>query len=243
MVACFFRGTRARSVSLALLVLVFGLANTVSAQSAEQPADSLYKALSSLPLDSLSASQYLWLQEERGRRQRPVPVRPPPTSQPFSSAWDKAARPVSASGYPIAQQADLSGPRFGFTILSDGVIKKLKDESIDVGSVVTQFGWQVEKRFYASENGNMGVTEWVLLVGGLEQSVALPSVTWLVGMRTKTGAEFGVGPNVTPLGAALAIAAGVTYRTGALNLPVNLAVVPSKSGVRVSLLAGFNLWR
>jgi hypothetical protein len=35
----------------------------------------------------------------------------------------------------------------------------------------------------------------------------------------------------------------MTFRAGALNVPVNLAVVPSKSGVRVSLLAGFNTRR
>jgi hypothetical protein len=35
-------------------------------------------------------------------------------------------------------------------------------------------------------------------------------------------------------------AAGVTFRSGALNLPVNFAVVPSGAGARVSVLAGFN---
>jgi hypothetical protein len=49
-----------------------------------------------------------------------------------------------------------------------------------------------------------------------------------------------VGPNITPAGTALVFAAGVTFRSGALNLPVNFAVVPAQSGVRVSILAGFN---
>jgi hypothetical protein len=68
----------------------------------------------------------------------------------------------------------------------------------------------------------------------------LPSLTWLVGLRGRRGAEFGVGPNVTPAGTALALAGGVTLRAGSLNLPVNLALVPSKSGIRVSVLCGFN---
>jgi hypothetical protein len=59
-------------------------------------------------------------------------------------------------------------------------------------------------------------------------------------LRTREGAEFGVGPNITPAGTALVFAAGVTFKSGALNLPLNVAVVPTKSGVRVSLLAGFN---
>jgi hypothetical protein len=36
------------------------------------------------------------------------------------------------------------------------------------------------------------------------------------------------------------MAAGVTFSRGALNVPVNVAVVPSRAGVRVSLLTGFN---
>ena len=47
----------------------------------------------------------------------------------------------------------------------------------------------------------------------------LPSLSWLVGLRTRDGAEFGVGPNVTPAGTALAIAAGVTVRAGVLEHP------------------------
>ena len=145
---------------------------------------------------------------------------------------------------PVDQQVKLSGPRFGVTVLSDGIVEKLRDDSdIDVGSLVTQFGWQFEKRFASGDNGLTPVTEWVLLLGGLEQGVALPSLTWLAGLRTRNGTEFGVGPNLTPVGVALAVAAGVTLRSGSLNFPVNLAVVPSKSGVRVSVLTGFNMRR
>ena len=145
---------------------------------------------------------------------------------------------------PPAKAASLSGPRMGVTFLSDGIVEKLKnDASINISPMVTQFGWQFEKQFYSTENGPTAVTEWVVLVGGLEQGVVLPSVSWLVGMRTMKGAEFGIGPNLTPVGAALAIAAGMTFRAGALNVPVNVAVVPSKAGVRVSLLAGFNTRR
>jgi hypothetical protein len=142
---------------------------------------------------------------------------------------------------PVAETVSLSGPRFGVTFLSDRVVEKLADNAIDVGSLVTQFGWQFEKQFYGRQSGIAAVTEWVLLVGGLEQSVVLPSLSWMVGLRTRNGAEFGIGPNVTPAGAALAIAAGATFRAGALNVPVNLAVVPSRSGMRVSLLSGFSL--
>jgi hypothetical protein len=144
--------------------------------------------------------------------------------------------PVPPS-YPV----NLSGPRIGFTVLSNGVMDKLKEESIDVRPMITQFGWQFEKRFYGGNDGLSAITEVVVLAGGLEQSVMLPSLNWLVGLRTQKGFEFGVGPNVTPVGTAMVYAAGATIRSGALNFPVNVAVAPSRSGVRVSLLTGFTM--
>lgn len=144
---------------------------------------------------------------------------------------------------PVAQTANLSGPRFGMTLLSEGVIKKLEERDIKVGPHISQFGWQFEKQFYTRDSGVTMVSEWVALLGGLDQSVALPSVSWIVGVRTREGAEFGLGPNVTPTGTALVVAAGMTFRAGAMNIPVNVAMVPSKSGTRVTLLSGFSLRR
>jgi hypothetical protein len=136
---------------------------------------------------------------------------------------------------------NLSGPRFGVTALSQGVVDKLRERSIDVGSSITQFGWQFEKQFYSKAGGVAAVHEWVVLLGGLEQGVALPSLNWMVGLRSSSGLEFGLGPNVTPAGVALVLAGGMTFRSGALNVPVTFAVVPSKVGTRVSILTGFNM--
>lgn len=142
------------------------------------------------------------------------------------------------------QPISLSGPRFGLTLLSSGIRGGVVEFTGDnIAPVVTQFGWQWEKRFFTLDGGPTGVSEWVLLVGGLEQSVFLPSLTWLVGIRSTRGAEIGIGPNVTPAGAALALAGGVTLQSGPIFFPINLAVVPSRSGIRVSLLTGFNMRR
>lgn len=141
---------------------------------------------------------------------------------------------------PAPIVANLSGPRFGVTTLSDGIVTTLRERYIDVQPVITQFGWQFEKQFYSTAGGAAVLNEWVVLLGGLDQGVALPSVSWLVGARTEGGTEFGVGPNVTPAGWSLAFAAGTTLRTGFLNVPVNIAVVPSRRGMRVSFLTGFS---
>jgi len=116
---------------------------------------------------------------------------------------------------PPVKSVNLSGPRFGFTSLSQGVLDKLQEEhNITLRSGITQFGWQFEKQFYSKAGGIAAVNEFVVLLGGLEQGEALPSATWMVGLRSPTGLEFGIGPNITAAGVALAVAGGVTFRSG-----------------------------
>ena len=143
---------------------------------------------------------------------------------------------------PIGHIDNLSGPRVGMTVLSGAMTGRLKKEyDIDVAPVISQFGWQSEKQFSSGDESVVGVTELVFLAGAMEQNQFLPSLTWLVGFRTLAGYEFGIGPNVTPLNSSLAIAAGMTHQLGAVNVPLNIAMVPSRDGVRVSVLAGFNM--
>lgn len=157
-----------------------------------------------------------------------------------SAANAQAGPPLKEAD--VVQPLSLSGPRFGVTFLTSGIQEKVTELSgYEVGPVVTQFGWQWETRFFTLDSGPTGVSEWVLLVGGLEQSVFLPSLTWIVGIRSNEGAEFGVGPNVTPAGAALAVAGGVTLQSGPIFFPINFAAVPSRSGLRLSVLTGFNM--
>jgi hypothetical protein len=142
---------------------------------------------------------------------------------------------------PPVRSVNLSGPRFGFTSLSQGIVDKLQEEhNITVRPGITQFGWQFEKQFFSKAGGLAAVNEFVFLLGGLEQGVTLPSASWMVGLRSPSGVEFGIGPNITPAGVALAVAGGVTFRSGSLNVPVTFAVVPSQAGMRVSMLTGFN---
>jgi hypothetical protein len=140
---------------------------------------------------------------------------------------------------PQRQPLNLSGPRFGLTVVTGSAVQRLRDE-VGIAPVFTQFGWQFERGYQFEESGLTAVSEWVLLAGGLEQGTLLPSISWLVGMRSAGGTEFGVGPNLSAAGVGLAIAGGVTTRFGELNIPINFAVVPSASGMRMSMLTGFN---
>jgi hypothetical protein len=140
---------------------------------------------------------------------------------------------------PRPKSVSLGGPRFGVTMLSGESARIAKEDYGVERSVVTQFGWQFERRFFSKENGPSGIFEWVVLVGGLEQGAFFPSISWITGVRTASGVEFGVGPNATPLGVGFAAAAGITIPAGYMQFPFNVAVVSSANGVRVSALAGF----
>ena len=144
---------------------------------------------------------------------------------------------------PFTKTVNLSGPRFGMTALSPGVVDELEKRSINVGSEHLAVRLAVrEAVLRQGERAGRGQR-----VGGAARRAraghVLPSLSWLVGLRTREGAEFGIGPNVTPAGVALVVAAGVTMRTGTFNVPLNVAVVPSKVGTRVSVLTGFNMRR
>ena len=154
-------------------------------------------------------------------------------------AWSQTFLPMR-----VNREIDLSGPRFGFTMLSEGNVQRLKELKIAVQRpLIAQFGWQFEKAVYNSNDGVQVLSEWVPLISGLDQGLVLPSLNWLAGVRTSQGAEFGIGPNISPAGVGLVIAAGVTVRSGALNVPLNFALVSSKSGPRVTIMTGFNLRR
>jgi hypothetical protein len=137
----------------------------------------------------------------------------------------------------------LDGPRVGFTVLSNGVKSRANENGADISNFITQFGWQFETRLFRMPNGVSGLVEFVPLVGGLDQGQFLPSLSTILGVRGPQGMEFGVGPNLTPLGASLVLAVGTSFTSSGINFPVNLAVVPGRDGVRASLLLGFNARR
>jgi hypothetical protein len=144
----------------------------------------------------------------------------------------------------VTDTVDMTGPRFGLTVLTQQTVDRLlSEQDITVRPMISQFGWQFERRLYTNGDGVTMLTEWVPLISGLDQGVALPSLNWLVGLRTASGTEFGLGPNITPVGVGLVLAAGVTMKTGALHVPFNFAVATSKYGPRISIMTGFNVRR
>jgi hypothetical protein len=141
-----------------------------------------------------------------------------------------------------AQIEKLAGPRVGVTMITPGSLASIirgdvpffSDEvreewtgsTGEYGAAISQYGWQWESRF--ADGGDVtGIVEWIALVGGMEKGMFLPSVSSMVGVRTSKGIEFAVGPNLSLGGIAMVFGAGYNFKFGKLNVPVNIAYVPS----------------
>jgi len=141
-----------------------------------------------------------------------------------------------------AQIEKLAGPRVGVTMITPGSLASIIRGDVSFfsdevrqewtgstgkyGAAISQYGWQWESRF--ADGGNVtGIVEWIALVGGMEKGFFLPSVSSMVGLRTDKGIEFAVGPNVSLGGIAMVFGAGYNFKLGKLNVPVNIAYVPS----------------
>lgn len=138
---------------------------------------------------------------------------------------------------------DRSGPRLGVAYLVGGSVTAERAGK-HVAPLITLFGWQLEHQFQPDKKDvPVPMTELVLLAGGMEQGIILPSASLLLGMRQRNGWEGAIGPTVTGAGIQLAFAAGVTQSVGRLNIPVNFAVAPGRRGASISVTTGFNMKR
>ena len=167
-----------------------------------------------------------------------------------------------------AQIQKLAGPRIGLTMITAGSTADFihkgfdyvdSDEGNKLGETgsafTTQYGWQWESRFADGGGDVVGIVEWIALVGGMERGLFLPSVSSVIGARTSNGLEFGVGPNLSLSGVGMLFAVGHNFKSGSLNIPVNLVFMPGKNddgysdgesytyntGTRISIMVGFNL--
>ena len=173
-----------------------------------------------------------------------------------------------------AQIEKLAGPRIGMTLITAGPVADFLHEGFDFdendrygstgAAFTTQYGWQWESRFADGGGEIVGIVEWIVLIAGMEQGKFLPSATSIIGARTNKGLEFGVGPNLSLSGVGMVFGVGYNFKSGNLNLPVNIAFMPGRnltgnietwdndgnytyeeydynSGARISIMVGFNM--
>ncbi len=173
-----------------------------------------------------------------------------------------------------AQIEKLAGPRLGFTFISAGPLADVINEGFDndiemYGSTgpafTTLYGWQWESRFADGGGQIVGIVEWIVLVGGMEKGMFLPSASSIIGARMDNGLEFGVGPNLSLSGIGMVFGLGYNFKSGNLNLPINISIIPGRgmtdeihhydpngnnhweeeyeynTGTRVAITLGFNM--
>ena len=89
-----------------------------------------------------------------------------------------------------AQIQSMAGPRIGVTLIGVGETADILTGNDDGPSTLTtQYGWQWESRFIDGGNITGLVSEWVVLLGGMERGKFLPSISSLIGLRTIEGFE------------------------------------------------------
>jgi hypothetical protein len=143
---------------------------------------------------------------------------------------------------PVLEQRTLDGPRMGFTYISGPKAEaKLAENHLD--PLMSLFGWHFEQIVRPESGGPSFVIQEVLLVAGVDQGTAIPSGSFMLGIRFPHGFEFGMGPNVTPLGTAMAIGIGKSLRYGGVTIPINFALVRSQGALRTSILVGYAIRR
>ncbi len=174
-----------------------------------------------------------------------------------------------------AQIEKLAGPRLGVTFISPGPIADFLHDGFDFDgdeeqygstgpAITTLYGWQWESRFADGGGQIVGIVEWIVLVGGMEKGMFLPSASSIIGARMDNGLEFGVGPNLSLSGIGMVFGVGYNFKSGNLNLPINISVIPGKSmtgtlhhydddynhweedyeyntGTRIAITLGFNM--
>ena len=146
----------------------------------------------------------------------------------------------AGSDVPIIKPLQLDGPRVGVTMLNSQYYNRNVNDSLGVGPIISQFGWQFEWKYFETAGGSAGLFEFIPMIGGLDQGLFIPSANALVGFRTGKGWEIGCGPNVSVVGTGFVIAAGYTFKSGYMNFPVNFAITPGKNQTRFSILIGWN---
>jgi hypothetical protein len=146
----------------------------------------------------------------------------------------------------------LSGFRIGLTYIPGDAITRALDDKTAI-PLLAQFGWQFERQFPAGKSGLSAIVEVLPLVGGMNLGIFIPSVSMLIGIRTKNGYEIGAGPQVSlagsegkaKVGTGMVFGAGMTRRIGNLYIPLNFAIAQGRasgekeSGMKMTLITGF----
>jgi len=151
----------------------------------------------------------------------------------------------------------LFGPRLGASVavmgqpvFNNAMQLLFRDDEKDYFPIFTQMGFEAEQLLPLGDSLNALTVSELFLLGGLDQGLALPNGSLIIGFRSAGGFEAGLGPYVTivapegelRLAAAVVYAIGYDFPMKGFSLPITLTMVPlpSYSNPQITILAGFN---
>lgn len=107
---------------------------------------------------------------------------------------------------------------------------------------VTVFGVTIEERILLGQTRSHFAFQEVVLIGGLEQGIALPEAAVLIGYRDYSGFEFGIGPILHLGGISVVAALGWTFSYQGVYVPVDISlIIPNTDRpASISFTTGFN---
>lgn len=139
------------------------------------------------------------------------------------------------------------GPRVGvaYAAMSDKEFTEQVNRIFPGGNyspLQTVFGVNFEQRILLGTTRNQFAFQENLYITGLEQSLFIPSASFLIGYRDSSGFEFGFGPILSINGVSVLGGVGYTFRFSGIYIPVDLSArIPSTKNPPVfSLTTGFN---
>ncbi len=148
----------------------------------------------------------------------------------------------------LFNKRNLGGPRFGMTVVPGNGTLVQELENQDMGRVISQFGWHFERQIIPQGGGPQFVVEFVPMLAGVEYGKFIPNMTLAMGVRTPSGIEFGMGPNLffsktmedkVEARSSLLLAVGKSINYGGVSIPINLAYTTNPDGNRISIIVGY----
>ncbi len=161
----------------------------------------------------------------------------------FSNLGLLAQEPVTPAAYDL-----IVGPRIGISYVFTSAkeftdaINERRDEEGSYVPLMSVFGVAAEQRLLLGETTSHFAAQELLLLTGMEQSLALLSGSFLMGYRDAMGLEAGFGPTMSPTGMGVVIAVGWTITYRGVYIPIDLSfVLPNRQRpANVALTTGFN---
>jgi len=156
------------------------------------------------------------------------------------SVWAFAEEPEGPEAFSL-----VFGPRLGFSGFWPPEKFTSSVSSLYSGDyvpVVSLFGITLEQRLLLGQTKSHFAFQEVVLVGGLEQGIALPEGAFLIGYRDYSGFEFGAGPILHLGGVGVVVAIGYTLSFKGMFVPIDLSfIIPNNAQpASIGFTTGFN---